>query len=117
MSRDWLGDIINKSENIENKLKGMGKPLSKEILEGNVLDRTVKNAGYIPQWIALQHEVRDRLSKLVPLVDNASLRRNVEQEIDAINVIIKKYNSICPTPMQKILISMETITSQIHRWE
>lgn len=117
MTRDWLGDIINKDDKNEGKLKGMGKPLSRDILEGNVLDRTVKNAGYLPQWVALQHEVRDRLHKVLPLLDDISSRNEVEEEISSINLLIRKYNSICPTPMQKMVITFEEVKSQINRWQ
>ncbi|MFN7250124.1 MAG: DnaJ family domain-containing protein [Anaerobacillus sp.] len=117
MTRDWLGDIINKDDKNEGKLKGMGKPLSREILEGNVLDRTVKNAGYLPQWVALQHEVRDRLHKILPLLEDISSRNKVEEEISSINLLIRKYNSICPAPMQKMVISFEDVKSQINRWQ
>lgn len=117
MSRDWLGDIIKKEEKNEAKLKGMGQPLSREILEGNVLDRTVKNAGYLPHWIALQHEVRDRLLKIIPLLEVDSNRKDLDAEINSINILIKKYNSLCPTPMQKMLVSIDDIKSQVSRWE
>ncbi len=114
MSRDWLGDLINKDENV----KGMGKPLSREVLEGNVLDRTVKNAGYRPGWVALQQEVRERLVKVLPLLDNQTLHsERITQEINEINKLIKKYNSSCPPPLQKMLVSIDQIPQQIKRWE
>ncbi|MCT8138183.1 DUF1992 domain-containing protein [Anaerobacillus sp. CMMVII] len=113
MSRDWLGDMINRDE----KLKGMGKPLSREVLEGNVLDRTIKNAGYVPQWIAIQQDVRDRLGKIILLLETPSETDQLNQEIAEINILVKKYNSLCPTPMQKMLISLDQAKSQIKSWE
>lgn len=117
ISRDWLGDIIKKDEQKEVKLKGMGKPLSRDVLEGNVLDRTVKNAGYLPEWVALQREVRDRLHKVTPLLDHETLPIKIADEIEAINIIIKKHNKICPTSMQKMPVSIEDFKSHINRWE
>ncbi|RXJ04091.1 DUF1992 domain-containing protein [Anaerobacillus alkaliphilus] len=114
MSRDWLGDLINK----DVPLKGMGKPLSREVLEGDVLDRTVKNAGYRPGWVGLQQQIRDRLAKVLPLLENRALHNEkITQEVEEINILVKKYNSSCPPPMQKMLISIDDIPNQMKRWE
>ncbi|MFV8828488.1 DnaJ family domain-containing protein [Alkalihalobacterium sp. APHAB7] len=117
MNSDWFGDILKDNEKSGERLKGMGKPLSRETLEGNVLDRTVKNAGYLPEWVSLQQEVRSRLITLIPNLQNVDRQNEIDQEIDAINILVKKYNKICPAPMQKMLITQELAETQLKRWE
>ncbi len=115
MSRDWLGDIIKKHGDSNETLKGHGKPISKEVLEGNVLDRTIKNANYLPEWIALQHQIRDQLINLIKLRTTNS--KDLAAELNLINEKIKKYNRMCPAPMQKMLISLDIMEKQLNQWQ
>ncbi|WP_338030837.1 DUF1992 domain-containing protein [Cytobacillus citreus] len=57
-----------------------------------------KDAGYIPPWLKLQKEI----SQLVHSC-------KTEQDIKLINQKIKKHNLICPTQMQKNLISLDEL--------
>lgn len=118
MSRDLIGDMLKaqKKDVLYDKPKGFGKPLSREVLEGDVLDRTVKNAGYLPEWIKLQQDIRDQLNKLVSSIEGDTAEESIHQQIEEINKMVKKYNRICPTKMQKMLISRERATDQLKTW-
>ncbi|MCD8511346.1 MAG: DUF1992 domain-containing protein [Bacillus sp. (in: Bacteria)] len=118
MSRDLIGDMLKAKEKdvLYEKPKGFGKPLSREVLEGDVLDRTVKNAGFLPEWIKLQQEIRDQLSKVVSSMEGDILEESISQQIDEINQKVKKYNRICPTKMQKMLITWEQAAEQLKSW-
>lgn len=118
MSRDLIGDMLKEKEkdNLYKKPKGTGKPLPKEVLEVDVLDRTVKHAGYLPEWIKLQQEVRDRLLKVNEMIETKSSDEDIDVEIEAINTIVKKYNRLCPAKMQKMKIDRDRIEKQLNSW-
>ncbi|OIJ12884.1 hypothetical protein BKP35_09975 [Anaerobacillus arseniciselenatis] len=118
MSRDLIGDMLKAKEKdvLYEKPRGMGKPLSREVLEGDVLDRTVKHAGYLPEWIKLQNEVRDRLLKVITLINTNPCDDDIDQEFQSINKFIKKYNQICPAKMQKMLVDREHVEKQVDSW-
>ncbi|MDG5788325.1 DUF1992 domain-containing protein [Evansella sp. AB-P1] len=119
MSRDLIGDMLRKDKENEGDLplKGKGKPLSREILEGDALDRTVKNAGFLPEWIRLQQKIRDRLILTNNEKWNGLALDKLENEVASINDLIKKYNKICPTKMQKMLLDPTRLESQLRNWE
>ncbi|MBP3951179.1 DUF1992 domain-containing protein [Bacillus suaedae] len=118
MSRDWLGDIVSDygKDNKSNRLKGFGEPLSSEVLNGNVLDRTIKNANYLPEWIALQHRIRDQLSKLLITQKDGRPTEEILLQVEAINQQIRKYNTICPPPMQKMKVFPDRIEAHLNQW-
>jgi hypothetical protein len=95
------------------KLPGMGKPLPKSALQGDIFTNIVKNAGYLPGWIKMQKDIKLRIEKLMKLKCNE--QRILEAE--RINQEILKYNLACPVPLQKNLLSLEEIEKQYKLWE
>ena len=68
--------------------------------------KVARNAGYLPEWIKLQHRISAALSDLKSF-----------DELEDINVLIKKHNKICPSFFQKISITEENYETQKSRWE
>ncbi|WP_430786527.1 DnaJ family domain-containing protein [Virgibacillus flavescens] len=104
---DPIGDMIKASEK-EDKIKGKGKPLSKKYLKQDVFQNfqeIAKDAGFLPPWLRLQKEI-------AVLVHAAE----TESDIDAINIMIRKHNTICPTPLQKNLLSMANLDRAKEMW-
>ena len=106
---DLIGDILEGSGEKDNfNYKGKGKPLSKEYLEKDTFQnfqKIAKDAGYLPPWLKLQKEI----SNLVHLC-------KTENDVEMINEKIRKYNSICPTQMQKYPISLNGIEKAKEIW-
>lgn len=106
---DLIGEILkNAGEKDNYQGKGRGKPLPKDYLDRDILQNfqdKAKQAGYLPEWLKLQKEI----SALIQTAKS-------EKEIDFINKKIRKYNSICPNPMQKGLISLEKIETAKTIW-
>lgn len=115
LSRDWLGDMIKDFEKKEGPLKGSGKPLSDHVLKGDVLDRTIQHANYRPEWLALQHSIRDDIQQLIKNRSTLA-RKEIQSKIETLNKMIKKYNMLCPSPLQKMKISEDTIEKQLSHW-
>jgi phosphoribosylaminoimidazole carboxylase (NCAIR synthetase) len=104
---DLIGDILKETGEKDN-YKGKGKPISKEYLEMDTFQhfqKIAKDAGYLPSWLKLQKEI----SQLV-------YSCKTEQDVTAINQKICKHNTICPTQMQKNLISLEEIEQAKNVW-
>ena len=92
---DLIGDMLKKSDHSD--LKGKGKPLSKEYLKGDTLQhfqRIAKDAGFLPPWLRLQKEIAALIQKA-----------ERDTEIILINKKIDEYNTLCPPPMQRGIIS------------
>ncbi|WP_051556481.1 hypothetical protein [Alkalihalobacterium bogoriense] len=115
MSRDWLGDMIKDFEKKEGPLKGSGKPLPDHILKGDVLDRTIQHANYRPEWLALQHSICNDIQLFIKERPTLS-RKEIQSKIETINKKIKKYNTLCPTPLQKMKVSKDTLEKQLSSW-
>ncbi|WP_191566142.1 DnaJ family domain-containing protein [Metabacillus idriensis] len=114
-ARDLMGSIYKDYEKNGGyeKLPGMGKPLPKSALQGDIFTKIVKNAGYVPAWIKMQKDIKLRIEKLMKL-------NNVEQRIveaERINQEILKYNRACPAPLQKNLLSLDEIEKHYKLWE
>jgi len=106
--RDPIGDILKNTKSSE-EFKGKGKPLSKEHLKMDTFQqfqKVARNAGYLPEWIKLQHRISTALSNLKSF-----------DELEDINAHIKKHNKICPSFFQKIPITKENYETQKSRWE
>jgi hypothetical protein len=112
----WLDQIYTdyeKEGGFEN-LPGKGKPI--DIKFGDPLNGVLSNANILPDWLILQHEVRDAIQALIIRMDfQAEYEPDVE--ITEINKKIKKYNTLVPTPiLQKGHLSKESIVDQFTRW-
>lgn len=114
---DLMGDILKKhtAEGGMDNLKGQGKPLSQEYFSGDTFQhfqRIAKDAGYMPQWLKLQHDIRDEVAAIAedyaanPVAD-------LDNRIAQLNSKIFAYNQSCPPPMQKGSVSLATID----RWQ
>jgi hypothetical protein len=112
----WLDQIYTdyeKDGGFEN-LRGKGKPL--EVKSGDPLNGVQSNANMLPDWLTLQHEIRDAIQALIIRMDSQAVYEP-DDEIKEINKKIKKYNTLVPTPiLQKGHLSKESIVDQFTRW-
>ncbi|SDZ10926.1 protein of unknown function [Evansella caseinilytica] len=98
-------------------LPGKGKPLPAEALTGDALYGILKNANYLPAWVAKQHEVRDAILELLQQIEQEKLPLpEQEKRIKEMNKKVKKYNKMCPMMLQKPLVSRESLTVDKERW-
>ncbi|MEI3606558.1 DnaJ family domain-containing protein [Pseudogracilibacillus sp. SE30717A] len=106
---DLIGDILEASGEKDNyNNKGKGKPLSKEYLKMDTFQhfqKIARDAGYLPPWLQLQKEI----SQLVHTCET-------EQDVKIINEKISKYNKMCPSQMQKNLISLSELQEAKRIW-
>lgn len=116
----------NKKEedyNLDEDMKkhpGFGKPLPKHLISGDIYSNfinTARNAGYLPPFVAKQKEIRLEMAKLLDLIEKNAADSEVTSLLTDINHKIKKYNTICPPKMQRIIISLEDIEKQYKIWE
>jgi hypothetical protein len=96
-----------------DNLSGKGKPL--EISSGDVLNSTLKNANVLPDWLILQHEIKEHIQKLISSAHNDE--NKLEQELGEINKKINKYNTIVPSSiLQKRMLTRENMQQQYKLW-
>jgi Domain of unknown function (DUF1992) len=118
---DLMGDILKKhtAEGGMDNLKGLGKPLSQDYFSGDTFQhfqRIAKEAGYKPQWLKLQHDIRDEVIAIAD-IHSADSAIDLASRLDQLNGKIFAYNQSCPSPMQKGSVSLTTIQSAIDRWK
>lgn len=117
---NWMDSIYKEYEK-DGGLKnnpGYGKPLPKTILHGSIYDNflnTAKQAGYLPPWIKLQQDIRKLVSQAVTL-KSSNVDGNLQSYINEINEKVVKYNSICPSHLQRVLVTEELLEQQYDRW-
>lgn len=106
---DLIGDILEESGEKDNYTgAGKGKPLPKRYMERDLLQNfqeKAKEAGFLPAWLELQKEI-------ALLVHAAETKKDIK----LINKKNKKYNTICPPPMQKSLISLDHLDRAKRVW-
>jgi hypothetical protein len=112
---DWVGEIYN--EQLKNgtfdNLPGKGKPM--EIPSGDITNSILKNANIIPDWLTLQHEIRDQLRNLLS-IHNDDIKI-IERELIEINKKIMSYNNKVPsTYLQKRKILRDNMEQQLQHW-
>lgn len=118
---DLIGDILNnfsKAGGMDN-LKGQGKPLPQEYFSGDTFQhfqRIASDAGYKPQWLKLQHEIRDEIIAVSEDYSSDSTK-DLELRIDEINKKIYEHNKSCPPPLQKGSVSLRNLEGAIERWK
>jgi len=118
---DLIGDILNeytKKGGMDN-LAGHGKPLSPEYFSGDTFQhfqRIAKDAGYKPHWLKLQHEIRDEVNAIAA-IQRTDHEIDLELQIEKLNRKIVEYNTACPPPMQRGLVSLGNIGAAIDRWK
>lgn len=119
---NWMDSIYKEYEK-DGGLKnnpGYGKPLPKTVLHGSIYDsflNTAKQAGYLPPWIKLQQEIRTLVSQAVALKSANDFDRDLQSYINEINEKVAKYNSICPSHLQRVLFTEELLEQQYDRWK
>lgn len=116
---DLMGDIIKKhaEEGGMDNLPGKGKPLSQEYFSGDTFQhfqRIAKDAGYKPHWLNLQQEIREDVHLLADFYE-ANITVDLEDRLEKINEKVYKYNRLCPRPMQKGPVSLDTIKNVLER--
>lgn len=118
---DLIGEILKKhiAEGGMDNLKGQGKPLSQEYFSGDTFQhfqRIAKDAGYKPQWLKLQHDIRD---EIIAIAEGYATNPTADWDnrIDKVNSKIFAYNQSCPPPMQKGSVLLTTIQSAVNRWK
>lgn len=116
---DLMGDIIKKhaEEGGMDNLPGKGKPLSQEYFSGDTFQhfqRIAKDAGYKPHWLNLQQEIREDVHLLADFYE-ANITVDLEDRLEKINEKVYKYNRLCPPPMQKGPVSLDTIKNVLER--
>ncbi|RDW20996.1 DnaJ family domain-containing protein [Oceanobacillus chungangensis] len=106
---DLIGEILESSGEKDNfNLEGKGKPLPKGYVQRDVFQnfqKIAKDAGYLPSWLKLQKEISTLLEKA-----------KTDKDIKRINKKVKEYNTLCPLPMQKMLVSMDGIEKARRIW-
>jgi len=108
-----MGDILKKhtKDGGMDNLKGHGKPIPKEYFSGDTFQhfqKIAKDAGYKPNWLKLQHEIRDEVIALSEIQELKSVEI-LEGQIVQLNKKIAEYNQSCPPPLQKGMITIENI--------
>lgn len=114
----WLDTAITEHEKDGgfDDLPGKGKPLKLDPNE-DAFASTLKNAGALPMWLALQHEIRDQIGKTIQLMERRK-DFGLESAIQEINAKIRQYNTKCPSPLlQKPLLNEQNIATQYERWK
>lgn len=114
-NRDLMSSIYDEFEKKGGaaKLPGMGKPLPKSALEGDIFSKIVKNANYLPAWLQRQKEIRQQIERAMKLKD----KNQRIKEVEKINQDIISYNRICPPALQKNKLSADQLESQYKQWE
>ncbi|HEU5138368.1 MAG TPA: DUF1992 domain-containing protein [Bacillales bacterium] len=97
-------------------LPGKGKPLPRESVQGDTLTGILKNANYKPPWLELQHEIGERISNLITLIEKQGNHKEIRSQLEAINQKIRKYNRACPPILQKGLVSVNNLKNQYKHW-
>lgn len=107
--RDIMGERIKESDTDFKNLPGKGKPLPKDYLQKDTFQhfqKIAKDSGFLPPWLKLQKEIASLLHTA-----------KTETDIEEINTKIKKYNRMCPNPMQKGLVSLSNLERVKKNWE
>lgn len=106
---DLIGEILEASGEKDNYAgDGKGKPLPKDYMKKDLLQNfqeKAKEAGFVPSWLTLQKEI-------TVFVHAAK----TEHDIKLVNHKIKKYNAMCPTPMQKLPIRLDQLEQAKRVW-
>jgi hypothetical protein len=115
----WLDQAFSdfqKNGGLEgNPYKGKPIPIQSDRGEGAALNSILKNANVLPPWLELQHEIRDQIKRLLDLM--ATLPDDhIDSELTKINDKVKKFNNMCPPPLQKVRIFKDLIEKQYEKW-
>ncbi len=116
---DLMGDILKKhtEDGGMDNLPGEGKPLSREYFSKDTFQHfqeIAKDAGYKPHWLNLQQEITDEVLFLADSY-TTDITLDIKEKLKIINQKLLKYNRICPPPMQRGQVSLDTIKDVLER--
>lgn len=113
-SGDWFDQMFQ-----EYQQKGgfddvpQGQKFDKDVLEGDIVDRMLKNANYRPEWVEVQLKIRQAIQALLDLSEPIT-----KDTLKPINALIKRYNTICPHMLQKSpLTTIDPLQEQFEQWK
>lgn len=121
-NNDSLIDQITTASKIDEEVKknpGFGKPFPKSFFSGDTYTNFLniaKSAGYLPPWINLQKEIREKIALTLKMIEQNDIESKIKESIDEINVKIVKYNDACPPNIQRGRVSLESIANQYRFW-
>ncbi|GMA61675.1 DUF1992 domain-containing protein [Alicyclobacillus fastidiosus] len=116
--KNWIDKVIMDYQNQGgfDNLPGKGKPLSIDP-NTDAFSGILKNAGAVPPWLALQHEIRSDIQRVISLMDSQQ-NFDLDTAIKDINVKIHKFNAQCPSSyLQKRTISSHNIVKLYEEWK
>jgi hypothetical protein len=111
----WAGQMYHDEmkKGTFDHLSGKGKPM--EVPDADITNSILKNANVLPDWLMLQHEIRDQLQALLSVANPDA--KQVERELDDMNKKIKKYNTLVPSVvLQKRKLTKEDMHKQYNQW-
>lgn len=114
---DWVSEMFKEEwkRGAFDDLAGKGKPI--EVPSGDVTNSMLKQANFLPSWLTLQHEIRDKLRQWILRLDNDG-GTAMDRELAEINAMIGKYNGTVPHhALQKLTITKENAKRQLGQWE
>ncbi|WP_096435002.1 DnaJ family domain-containing protein [Alteribacter populi] len=116
--RDWFGEMYKKHEKLGDfeYLEGKGKRLSRDVLEGDVLDRTIKSANFVPEWVQKRKDILVEMKNVIELRPHLD-DQELEEKIDQVNALVRKYNRKCPPVMQRGLVSEKNLEDRYKSWQ
>lgn len=113
-SGDWFDQMFQ-----EYQEKGgfdhipQGQKFNKDVLEGDIVDRMLKNANYRPEWVEVQLKIRQAIQDLIDSSESIT-----KDKLKPINVLIKRYNTICPPIMQRSPLTItDSLEVQYEQWK
>ncbi len=119
----WLDDVIEQHRRDGGfaNLAGQGKPLPLDdpAFSGDgMVYGILKNARVLPEWLELQHEIRETLRRLVelrPMLNESEVARRTA----ALNEKILRHNECAPSDLLKKppLHSSRSFAEQLANWE
>jgi hypothetical protein len=99
----------------DNPYKGKPIPIEQGGSDEAVLNSVLKNANVLPPWLELQKEIRDLIKNLIDKMPALS-DPQIDAEVSKVNEKVKKYNNMCPPPLQKTRLFTDTIEKQFEKW-
>ncbi|GAA0348700.1 DnaJ family domain-containing protein [Bacillus horti] len=114
--QSWMDTIYNDyvASGGMDDLPGKGNPLN--LQNKDALQSVLEEAGYIPQWLELQHKIRDQLLDLIKRKDSLD-EQSLQAEVIKLNQQIAKFNSEVPNAqLQKTRIFPDIMEKQVKHW-
>lgn len=116
--QSWIDEAIRECQQNGglDRLEGKGKPI--EVPTGDIMNSILKNSGFLPAWLELQHEIRDDIRALIRQLDAGGDTSSLPAKLADLNKKIAKYNNSVPTPvLQKGRLHADSLRQQANVWE